>query len=175
MMRRSSNRCQDRVHALPWSALPVHRIPGKPGWVYELELDGFKEQTVRDEDRIRLYSRNGKDFTRKFPRVTAALKTTLQTGTALDGELLAFDKSGRPIFAAIRMPAPQKASFLCIRALQNHGKDRKQSPLSERLALLLSASVRSDLVQHSEHFIGAAEKFLYRSAASRPRGNRSSA
>lgn len=110
---------------------------------------------------MRLYSKNGKDFTRKFPQVTAALKPALQPGTALDGELVAFDKTGRPSFAVMQdANAETNVVFFVFDILQSHGKDTKQLPLRERLALLQSAFVPSDLIQHCEHFIGPAEQFL---------------
>jgi bifunctional non-homologous end joining protein LigD len=141
--------------------VPVHRIPDQPGWVFELKLDGFRGQAVRDEDGLRLYSKNGKDFTGKFPKVIAALKTALQPGTALDGELVAFDKTGRPSFAAMQdASAETNVVFYVFDVLQSRGKDTKQLPLSERLALLRSAFVPSDVVQHCEHFIGPVDRFL---------------
>jgi bifunctional non-homologous end joining protein LigD len=141
--------------------VPVDRIPQERGWVYELKLDGFRGQAVSDEDGIRLYSKNGKDFTRKFPQVTAALKTALQPGTALDGELVAFDKTGRPSFAAMQdANAKTNVVFFVFDILQSRGKDTKQLPLSERLGLLQTAFVPSDRVQHCEHFTGPAEQFL---------------
>ncbi|MGO9433751.1 MAG: hypothetical protein ACLP00_05595 [Terracidiphilus sp.] len=74
---------------------------------------------------------------------------------------MAFDEMGRPSFAAIQdANAKTKVVFFVFDILQSLGKDAKRLPLSERLSLLLSAFVSSDLVQHCEHFIGPAEKFL---------------
>ena len=47
---------------------------------------------------VRLLSRNGKDFAHRFPRVIAALGKSLSVGTALDGELVAFDEAGQTRF-----------------------------------------------------------------------------
>lgn len=145
----------------PMECVPVDRIPEERGWVYELKLDGFRGQAVRDDDGVRLYSKNGKDFTRKYLQMTAALKTALPPGTALDGELVAFDKTGRPSFAAMQdANAETNVVFFVFDILQSHGKDTKQLPLGERLALLQSAFVPSDVVQRCEHFIGPAGTFL---------------
>jgi len=109
------------------------------------------------------------DFTREtgktslgnFPRVTSALKMALRPGTALDGELVAFDKTGRPSFAAMQdANAETNVVFFVFDILQSHGKDTKQLPLRERLTLLQTAFVPSDLVQRCEHFIGPAQQFL---------------
>ena len=86
----------------PMECLSASCLPESPYWVYELKLDGFRAQAIRDHDRVRLYSRNGKDFSGKFPQVVAALSTALPVGTALDGELVAFNQSGRPSFRAMQ-------------------------------------------------------------------------
>ena len=80
----------------PMECLPVASLPESPDWVYELKLDGFRGQAIRDNRGIHLLSKNGKDFSNKFPQVYAALKEALPLGTAVDGELVAFDESGRP-------------------------------------------------------------------------------
>ena len=64
--------------------------------LYELKLDGFRKRGIRDKRGVHLLSRNGKDFSKKFPQVCAALKEALSLGTAVDGDLVAFDESGHP-------------------------------------------------------------------------------
>jgi ATP-dependent DNA ligase len=49
---------------------------------------------LRSVEAGHLFSKNGKDFSRKFPQVSAALKDALPLGTVVDGELVAFDESG---------------------------------------------------------------------------------
>ena len=66
------------------------RLPEGPEWLYELKLDGFRGQAIRDNRGVHLLSRNGKDFSKKFPQVFAALAESLRMGTAVDGELVAF-------------------------------------------------------------------------------------
>ncbi len=73
----------------PMECLPVNDLPDGPGWVYELKLDGYRAKAIRDERGVHLLSRNGKDFSRRFQGVFAALKDALPLGTAVDGELVA--------------------------------------------------------------------------------------
>ncbi|MFC5264818.1 RNA ligase family protein [Kribbella qitaiheensis] len=73
-------------------ARAVERLPGQHGMPggsrYELKWDGFRVGAVCREGEVRLWSRNSKDFTAKFPDVQAALETQLPTDCVLDGELV---------------------------------------------------------------------------------------
>ncbi len=144
----------------PMECLSAERLPEGEGWVYELKLDGFRAQAIRDSGGLRLCSKNGKDFTGKFPQVVAALQEALLPGTVLDGELVAFDKAGKPSFRAMQ-DADRDTSvvFFAFDVLAMRGKDLKRLALGERLRVLESAFTSSDLVQHSEHFIGSLVRF----------------
>jgi bifunctional non-homologous end joining protein LigD len=140
--------------------LSTERLPEGPGWVYELKLDGFRAQAIRDSGGVRLYSKNGKDFTGKFPQVVAALREALLADTALDGELVAFDKAGKPSFSAMQNAnRDTNVVFFVFDVLTTQGRDLKRLPLRERLSFLQSAFTSSGLVQHSEHFIGPLDRF----------------
>ena len=45
----------------PMECLLVKTLPEGPEWVYELKLDGYRTQAIREADGVRLLSRNGKD------------------------------------------------------------------------------------------------------------------
>jgi ATP-dependent DNA ligase len=69
---------------------------------------------VRTEDAARLWSRQGKDLTARFPDVASAAVRQLPAGAVVDGELVVFDSStGRLDFDALQMrlvTAARKAS-----------------------------------------------------------------
>jgi len=145
----------------PMECLPVNELPESPDWVYELKLDGFRGQAIRDNRGVRLLSKNGKDFSNRFPQVCAALKEALPLGTAVDGELVAFDERGYPSFNAIQnASAATNIVFFAFDILVDRWRDVKQLPLSERLPLLQSAVVPSERVQLSEHFSGPLNRFV---------------
>src|SRR3954454_6230720 len=73
----------------PMECLPVAIVPEGVGWVYELKLDGYRAQAIRDSTGVRLLSRRGKDLTKKYPFVSRDLLDAIKVGTALDGELVA--------------------------------------------------------------------------------------
>jgi DNA ligase D-like protein (predicted ligase) len=153
---------QDRiVFTPPMECLPVSELPDSPDWVYELKLDGFRGQAIRDNLGVRLLSKNGKDLSKKFSQVCAALTEALPMGTAVDGELVAFDESGHPSFNAIQNAgSATNIVFFVFDVLVNRWRDIKHLALSERLPLLQSAVVPSERVQLSEHFSEPVSRFI---------------
>ena len=105
-----------------------------PNATEELKLDGFRGQAIHDRSGVHLYSKNGKDFDRKFPLVATALGEALPLGTALDGELVAFDGTGQPSFAAMQdANAETNVVFFVFDVLTDRWKDVRHLPLSKRL------------------------------------------
>jgi len=153
----------------PMECLSVDHLPDGPEWVYELKLDGYRGQAIRDVRGPHLLSRNGKDFSKKFPAVFATLNEALPAGAALDGELVAFDETGQPSFNAIQnSSADTNVVFFVFDVLFHGWKDLKYLPLSERLLLLQTAFVPSATVQRSEYFQGPVNQFV--AAVKRMRG-----
>lgn len=145
----------------PMECLPVGDLPDSPDWTYELKLDGYRGQAIHDKRGVHLLSRNGKDFSRKFPGVFAAIEKALPPGTALDGELVAFDETGHPSFNALQnSDAKTNVVFFVFDVLWYRSKDVKSLPLSERLSILETAFTPSERVQLSEHFAGPASRFV---------------
>lgn len=145
----------------PMECLPVNELPDSADWVYELKLDGFRAQGSRDKRGVHLFSKNGKDFSNRFSQVCAALKEALPLGTAVDGELVAFDETGQPSFNSIQnADADTNVVLFAFDVLVNRWKDVKHLALSERLPLLQSAVVPSERVQLSEHFSGPVSRFV---------------
>src|SRR3954467_13308914 len=97
-----SARHRDISFTPPMECLQVTNLPEGPGWVYELKLDGYRGQVFRDDRGVHLLSRRGKDFSRKFPRLFNALSASIRPGVAIDGELVAFDETGRLSFNALQ-------------------------------------------------------------------------
>jgi len=144
----------------PMECLPVGNLPEGPGWVYELKLDGYRGQAIHDRRGVRILSRRGKDFSRKYPGVCTALKSALPLGTSVDGELVAFDETGKLSFNALQnADANTNVAFFVFDLLVHRGKDTKHLPLTERISLLRKAIQTSELIQLSDQFPGPLRKF----------------
>ena len=68
----------------------------KPSWVYEEKYDGDRVLAYKEEARVRLLSRNGKDRTLSFPRIAMAIRELPQPHVTLllDGEVVVVGKVG---------------------------------------------------------------------------------
>ncbi|MFB6638836.1 ATP-dependent DNA ligase [Streptomyces chartreusis] len=62
----------------------------------EEKLDGIRVQVHRDGDSVRLYTRTLDDITDRLPEVTSAALELRGERFILDGEVIAFDGTGRP-------------------------------------------------------------------------------
>src|SRR5579871_2446498 len=145
----------------PMKCLPVATIPTGDLWVYELKLDGYRTQAIRDAAGVRLLSRRGKDLSKKYPHVTRDLLQAIEVGTALDGELVAFDDEGRISFNALQNAAAgSHVVFFAFDILVSEGKDVKGLSLRDRKELLKSTINGTEHVQLSEYFGGSLANFL---------------
>ena len=127
------NRIPFRVQ--PMLATLVPKAFDRAGWVYEEKYDGDRIVAYKEEKRVRLLSRNGKDRTDKFPRITSAIRNLQPVTLLLDGEIVVFDKKGVSRFQLLQRGKgePVYAVFDC---LFHAGKDLRRKPLSMRRDVL---------------------------------------
>ena len=57
------------------------------GWVYEEKVDGYRMVGYKDDEGVRLVSRNGRDYSRRFPELVKALGGLKPKSFMLDGEV----------------------------------------------------------------------------------------
>ncbi len=57
----------------PMECALVSALPEGSEWTYEVKLDGYRAIGVRTSRDTTLYSRNGKNFNRRFPQIAEAL------------------------------------------------------------------------------------------------------
>src|SRR5207302_7451736 len=121
----------------PMECLSVSKLPEGATWIWEIKLDGYRALAVKSPTGLTLFSRNKKSLNRQFPYIVEAL-ADLPEGTVVDGELVAFDDSGRPDFNLLqnfRAEAARIHSYV-FDLLCWMERDLTGLPLLERRALL---------------------------------------
>jgi bifunctional non-homologous end joining protein LigD len=135
---------------------PAKQPPAEPGWIHEIKHDGFRILARREADRIRLYTRNGYDFTERYPKIVGALESLPVRSCYIDGEAIVVDESGLSVFNALRWRLHDHAAVLCaFDLIELDGEDLRRQPLERRKATLahLLRGVQ-DGIAYNQHFAG---------------------
>jgi len=139
----------------------VPKLPEGPDWTYEVKLDGYRAIGVKTSHEAILYSRNGKNFNKRFPEIAEVL-VNLPANTVIDGEIVALDDSGRPDFHRLQHFTAE-ASRICYFVFDLiilRGRDLTGVPLSERRELMKTFKLHSPRVRLSEQFHIPADDML---------------
>jgi bifunctional non-homologous end joining protein LigD len=146
-------------------ALPTLKPwPPKGGdWLYEIKFDGYRVQLHVRDGQATVLSKNGADFTNRFPRIAAAAAELPVKSAIIDGEVVACDATGVPDFRALH-GGNYSQTDLCVWAfdlLEIDGEDVRQMPLILRRVKLgkLLRAYNHDALRYSEAFING-EKLL---------------
>lgn len=121
----------------PMRAALVDKLPEGKAWQYEVKFDGYRALAVKNEGELELLSRNRLKLNSRFPKIAKAL-AALPDGTILDGEIVAVDAQGRPVFNALQNA--QRAShpiyYYAFDILHDRDRSLLDQPLRERRARL---------------------------------------
>lgn len=124
----------------PQLATLVDAPPAHGEWDYEVKFDGYRILARIDGSTVRLFSRNGHDWTAKLPRQARTLHALGLREAWLDGEVVVMGERGVPDFQALQNAfetahADRIAYYLFDIPFCN-GMDLRGVPLRERRALL---------------------------------------
>jgi bifunctional non-homologous end joining protein LigD len=100
----------------PMECALVSRLPEGPDWSYEVKLDGYRSIGVKTTREAISYSRNGKNFNKRYPYLAEAL-ADLPPDTVIDGEIVALDDSGRPDFRRLHTSEPSPRAFTTLSSI----------------------------------------------------------
>jgi ATP-dependent DNA ligase len=132
--------------AKPVRGIPApHALPG--GCRYEPKWDGYRLVVVRDARGTRLWSKQGRDLTGRFPDIAAAAVAQVPAGTVIDGEVVVWNGSrldfgllqqrmAGSARAVAALVAEHPASYVAFDLLAAGGRDRRSQRLSRRRAEL---------------------------------------
>ena len=133
-----------------------------PEWLHEIKFDGFRIQLHKRGREVRLFSRNGKDFTDRFPLISAAVLRLPVKSAVIDGELVACDGEDKPDFYALLRRPDSGLCVWCFDLLGLNGRDLRPLSLEKRrgkLSALLAK--RPDGALRVSHTFSDGEKLLH--------------
>ncbi len=90
----------DRVE--PALAQLKDRPPKGSEWSWEVKWDGYRLMVHIDAQRVRILTRNGHDWTHRFPAIQDAAKALGPASMIIDGEAVLLDDDGRSDFGLLQ-------------------------------------------------------------------------
>jgi bifunctional non-homologous end joining protein LigD len=78
----------------------AQKVPAGPDWIHEVKYDGYRMRLERDGERVRLFSKNGSDWTPRYPWIVEAALKNHQKHFVIDGEAVILGVDGISDFNA---------------------------------------------------------------------------
>lgn len=142
----------------PMLATLLAAPPPGERWIHEIKFDGYRLQARIEAGRVKLLTRSGLDWTRKFGRKILAALQVLPIGTALiDGELVVENGAGGSDFSTLQADLSEGRSdrfaFYAFDLLYLDGYDLRALPLLRRKKMLRQfIGAEPGIIRYSEHF-----------------------
>lgn len=131
-------------------------------WAFEIKWDGYRAIADLSKDDIRLYSRNGLDFSKKFKKVTNSLKLQ-EHQMVLDGEIVAYDDKGKPNFQWLQRMEDNPNLVLIYQVfdlLWLNGHATENLTFLQRKELLKEALIENETIKFSDHILEKGMDFF---------------
>ena len=113
------------------------KVPSGSDWLHEIKRDGYRLIVQRDGKRVRLFTRNGHDWSDPFPLITEAALRNRNSSFVIDGEAVLLGVDGRSDFNGLHSRKhDHEVEFYAFDCLVSDGDDLRRLPLSMRKASL---------------------------------------
>ncbi len=144
----------------------VDAPPRRGDWIYEVKFDGYRLLARVEGGDVRLYTRNGNDWTSRLKPLARALGEMRLPDCWLDGEIVVQNERGVPDFQALQnafdTASTQDIVYYVFDLPYCAGHDLRPVPLRERRAVLkrLIEAHTQPRVRYSEDFDVPPEELL---------------
>ena len=137
----------------------VDKPPVGPQWVHEIKWDGYRVSAYVEDGLVTIRTRNGHDWTKRFPAIAAGVAALKVRSAVIDGEAVVLDAEGRANFAELQADLTRhgspRAVLYAFDLLFLDGEDLRAKPLEERRLSLGGIVPAGGAVVMSEEFAGA--------------------
>lgn len=151
----------------PQLATLVTHPPADPqGWVYEIKYDGYRLLARIDGRSVRLFTRNGNDWTGKLPKLAKAVAALKLPSGWIDGEIVVMNERGVPDFGALQNAFDRASTASIVYYVFDlpffDGLDLRQLPLAQRRETLCTLVTRhpQESIRFSDAFEEAPQDLL---------------
>lgn len=150
----------------PELATLVDAAPEGGDWIFEMKFDGYRVLTAAAGEAVRINTRNGHDWTARFPAIAEAAAGLGLDGALIDGEVVVLDAKGRSDFGALQRALKGDGgamSYFAFDLLAEGGEDLRKLPLAERkkrLQRLLGKGGRAGPIFYADHLEASGARML---------------
>jgi bifunctional non-homologous end joining protein LigD len=141
----------------PQLATLVASAPDDDTWLHEVKYDGFRIGMRIDGKDVRLLTRNGLDWTSRFPSIVSAASALSTDAALIDGELALLLPDGRTRFQGLQkgQDAEGVLVYFAFDLLALEGRDVRPQPLEARKALLRGlVPATTSSIRYADHVVG---------------------
>lgn len=124
-----------------------------PDYLYEVKWDGYRILSYLNKTSVKMGSRSGLDYTKKYPPVAQAL-TAMKLNAVLDGEVVVLNDEGKPDFDALQKYNGHDTPifYYAFDILYLEGYDLMKLPLIERKEILATVLKVNAVIKFSDRF-----------------------
>jgi bifunctional non-homologous end joining protein LigD len=150
----------------PELATLVSEAPTGDEWIHEIKFDGYRTGCLVEGAHCRLVTRNGNDWTARFPTISGAARRLRVRTALLDGEVTVLLPDGRTSFQALQNAfgtgTANDMVYFVFDLLELNGRNVSAEPLEERKKKLaaLVARLHGKVIRYSEHTVGDGPRVL---------------
>src|SRR6516164_3112902 len=98
-------------------------VPDTSDWLHEIKYDDYRLRLKRDGDRVRLITRGGYDWTKRFPWIVEAALKNRSKRFVIDGEAVILGVDGISDFNALHSGQHNEEVQLCAFDILVEGDD----------------------------------------------------
>ena len=143
----------------------TNEIPKGKDWIFEIKYDGYRAVSYVENGKVKIFSRNGLDYTQKFNSIAKSLRSIKEDSFVVDGEIVVFDKNGKSDFSMLQdsIKNGKNNLYYCVfDLLALNGKDLRGESLENRKSKLERLLFKSDKnLMYSSHVLDGKASYNF--------------
>ncbi|RUY93425.1 ATP-dependent DNA ligase [Mesorhizobium sp. M7A.F.Ca.CA.001.10.2.1] len=140
----------------------VDTPPQGDEWLHEIKFDGYRTQIIKDENGIRLFTKNGYDWTGRYIELAGEAEAIEAESFIIDGETITVNEAGLSDFHALQSAVPRREPsrdlyLVAFDLLHLNGHDLRNMPVEDRREILQALIPAVGRIQVSKAMPGTGD------------------